>query len=242
MQEYNPEYFSGQGKLTIAEYVDGKPKNYRFVGNVPKLTLGIEVDKEEHKESHSGMRAVDKVIISEQNVEVSFTLEDVNAENLALAFGANLVDVAEKSVTDETSPTLSKGDNWILAHQNVSNVVIKDKAEQPLVVGVDYIVNEAFGRITYISDSKTLQLPFKANYTAGTAKKVEFLKRMGVEYALRFEGLNTANNNRPVLVEVHKMTLDPASSFDLINDEINQFEITGKALLANGELVTITKL
>lgn len=242
MQEYNPEYFSGQGELTIAEYVNGKPKNFRFVGNAPKLTLGISVEKNEHKESHSGMRAVDKVIISEQNVEVSFTLEDVNAENLALAFGANLVDVAEKSVTDEVSPTLSKGDNWILAHQNVSNVVIKDKAEQPLVAGVDYIVNEAFGRITYISDSKTLQPPFKASYTAGTAKKVEFLKRMGVEYALRFEGLNTANNNRPVLVEVHKMTLDPASSFDLINDGINQFEIAGKALLANGKLVTITKL
>ncbi|UZA39150.1 hypothetical protein [Moraxella bovis] len=239
---YQAEYYSGQGKVFVAPIVDGKTGAFRFVGNVPALSLETSVEKNEHKESHTGTRAVDKVIISEQNVEVSFTLEDVNIDNLALAFHGEIIDVAGESITDAVLGELTKGDNWVLTHQNVSDVVINDKNSQPLVVDVDYILDKTFGRITFISDSQTLKQPFTVSYTAGTAKQVKFLKKSNPEYALRFEGLNTAENNKPVLVQIHKMAIEPASTFDLINDELGQFEVTGKALMTNEGLVTISKL
>lgn len=239
--QHKSEYFSGQGKVFIAKYnADGTLSNYRFVGNVPALSLEASTEKIEHKESHTGSRSIDKVIVTEQNVAVNFTLEEVTPENLAMAFHADVSEVAGKSVSDETIATWAVGDNWVLAHQNISDLSIADTADQPLVEGQDYIVDKAFGRVTYISKSQTLKAPFKASYTAGKVKKVSFLQQSNPEYALRFEGLNTAENNKPVLVEVHRMAIEPAKTFDLINEELNQFEITGNALMTNGKLVTIS--
>lgn len=242
MKNHEPTYFSGQGKCFICQYEGDKPTNERFLGNVPKLSLKTSVSKKEHKESHSGFRAVDKVILTDKQVEVSFELEEVTLENLALAFAGKITEVAEKTIAKEPSGEIGKGDNWALAHQKVSNVVIIDSQDQPLIENVDYIVNADFGRITIITDSQVLKAPFKASYTAGTVKKVAFLQQSNPEYYLRFEGLNTAHDNRPVLVQIPKMSLDPASNFELINDDLNSFSLSGQALDIGNNPVSITML
>ena len=37
---------------------------------------------------------------------------------------------------------------------------------------------------------------------------------------VRFEGVNTADGNKEVLVDFYKVSFDPAAEFDLINDAI----------------------
>ena len=59
---------------------------------------------------------------------------------------------------------------------------------------------------------------------------------------LRFEGLNTADGNKPVLVEVFKADLSPTASLDLITDELGSFELKGEALLHNAQLAKVTLL
>lgn len=242
MKNHQPTYFSGQGKCFIGQWVRGEKINERFVGNVPELSLKTSVSKKEHKESHSGFRTVDKIILTDKQVEVNFAIEEFTLENLALAFHGKIKEVAEKTITKELSGEIGKGDNWALAHQKVSDVVIVDNQDQPLVENTDYIVNADFGRITIITESQTLKAPFKASYTAGKVKKVEFLQQSNPEYYLRFEGLNTADDNRPVLVEIPKIAFDPASNFDLINDDLNSFSLSGQALDVGANPVSITML
>src|SRR3990172_5341153 len=72
--------------------------------------------------------------------------------------------------------------------------------------------------------------PFEADYDFETYNLVDGLTQGSSERYLRFEGLNTADDFKPVIVEVFKFVTDPAAAFALISDEVQQFELTGIAL------------
>lgn len=71
---------------------------------------------------------------------------------------------------------------------------------------------------------------FEADYTWAAYNLVDGLTQGSMERYLRFEGLNTADDFKPVIVEVFKFVTDPAAAFALISDEVQQFELTGNAL------------
>jgi hypothetical protein len=48
---------------------------------------------------------------------------------------------------------------------------------------------------------------------------------------MRFEGLNTAEDNRPVVVEVFRFSTDPLKELALISDTVGNFALEGSALL-----------
>ena len=94
-------YYSGQGKLYVAERnADGTPKGFIPVGNVPSLELSVEVTKFEHKESMSGNRAVDLTIVQEKKGTFTMTLEDMDLDNLALAFWGQKATQATGALSD----------------------------------------------------------------------------------------------------------------------------------------------
>lgn len=94
-------YYSGQGKLYVAERnADGTPKGFVALGNVPALELSVEVTKFEHKESMSGSRAVDLTIVQEKKGTFSMTMEDMDLDNLALAFWGEKASLATASISD----------------------------------------------------------------------------------------------------------------------------------------------
>ena len=148
-------YFSGQGKLRIAAITAGVVGALRDVGNVSALSIETSIDEVEHKESQSGFRAVDHVLVKGQSMTLSFTTDNLNADNLALAFKGAVQTIKGAAVTAETK-TLAKGDTWQLQGGKITDLVITDSASQPLVAGTDYLLDANFGRVTYISSSSSL--------------------------------------------------------------------------------------
>ena len=70
-----------------------------------------------------------------------------------------------------------------------------------------------------------------ADYTWAQQYRVDALTQSSQERYLRFEGLNTADGNNPVVVEVFKFLIDPAQELPLIGDEnIAQFVLQGSVL------------
>lgn len=69
-----------------------------------------------------------------------------------------------------------------------------------------------------------------AAYTYVDQYQVEALDSGAIELALRFEGLNTANENAPVIVEVFRYLTDPAAELALIGDGVQQFVLEGSVL------------
>ncbi|MCG7657121.1 hypothetical protein [Wielerella bovis] len=246
MIEHEPKYYSGQGKLHIAPVKGGviQYKDLRWVGNVPELSIDTEIEVGFHKESWSGMRAKDAPLKKEKSVKFKAKLEEFTQENIALAFHAAATEIQAGTVSEEIAPAdLTSGNTWLLAHRNVNTVVITDSATAPVTLeaGKHYQIDELFGRVELL-DIKTLKPPFKAAYKHGAATRLSAMTENFEGWYLRFEGLNTVADNRPVLVEIFKSDISPTKTLELINDELGSFDLEGEALLHNGKLTNIELL
>lgn len=69
-----------------------------------------------------------------------------------------------------------------------------------------------------------------ANYSYAAQYEVNALTQGSKERYLRFEGLNTADGNNPVVVEVFRFSTDPLKELEFIGDTVAQFTLEGSVL------------
>lgn len=101
------------------------------------------------------------------------------------------------------------------------------------VEDTDFTINDTGGSLTIISTSTIFAIgvsSMEMAYTHSAHEQVDALTTGKQEKWLRFEGLNTARNNTPVVVDIFKFSPNPLAEQELINEEITQITITGKAL------------
>ena len=227
-------YYSGQGRLLIGDRDEnGNGYNFVHVGNVTALSAEIAIEKFEHKESMSGARAIDKTIIKEKKATVKFTCESLSLENLALGLFGESTTVAGSTVADEAHK-FTAGGAIALKYANVSAVTVQTGAELGAATTVDasnYTVDAEFGTIHPVDNGAFTGDNVYVSYTYGTAKKLDvFTKSFPDEKFLRFEGLNTVNDDL-VLINMPRVTIDPLPGLQLINEELANVEFTGNVLL-----------
>lgn len=228
-------YFSGQGIVYVSSsYTSGtNALGFRDLGNVPSLKLELQTDVVQHKESRTGQRLTDLRLTRGVTAKITMTLESFNLANLAmLLYGTTTTDNAA-TVTAEVAPTgLVSGDMFSLAHPLVNAVTsVVDSAGSPatLSLGTDYTVT-AGGLITVTSTITTFTQPLKTTYTYFTQSISPMFKQPPVERYLRFSGLNTTNANNPSVVELYRVIFDPVGNLDLINDDVDKFDLEGSVL------------
>lgn len=73
-------------------------------------------------------------------------------------------------------------------------------------------------------------LPLTVDYTYEDQVQVDALTEGASELYMRFEGLNTADENKPVVVEVFRFLTDPLKELSLISDTVQQFVLEGSVL------------
>lgn len=226
-------YFSGQGRIYLASRdSSGNPLSLRWVGNVPDLKISLSTETIEHKESYSGQRLTDLQLIKSKDGEFSCTLEEFSAENLELSLYGVTTTSTGGTVTDETLPTgIIANETRLLAHPFVSNVTITDSNATPatLANGVDYTVHENQGAITFINVTGYTQ-PFKVDYSYNMYKTTPMFVAAQPEVWLRFDGVNTADANRPVIVDLYRVAINPTKDLELISDDLQRFELSGRVL------------
>ncbi|MGH9202113.1 MAG: hypothetical protein ACRD2A_12865 [Vicinamibacterales bacterium] len=225
-------YFSGQGNVYVATASAGVPGVFRHVGNCPILNVQLETDVLEHKEATSGQRLTDLRIIRGKTAKFSFTIEEFEKKNLALALYGADSSVASGSVVAEAFPTVAVGDFVKTAKQKLSAIVVKDSAGTPatLTLNTHYEVTSAdHGTIKFINLASFTQ-PFKIDYSHAVVTNVNMFTQGFTDRWLKFDGLNTVDTNKACLIELFKCSFDPASQIDFINDDIMKFELNGAAL------------
>lgn len=229
-------YYSGQGKCYVAERTaGGVAKAFRFLGNVPELSVQMETEKNEHKESTSGGRIVDQITQTGKKASVSFALEEFTIDNLCLLLYGVKVSKTGATVTDEVLPTGIVNEDFVrLDHPNIIDTpapfVLKDSTGTPATVpGANYTLNKSHGSLQ-IHNIATFVQPFKATYTYGAYDAAPLLTSGLTERWLRFEGLNTVDSNKPVLVELYRVTFDPAKELPFLQDDLAKFTMDGNAL------------
>ena len=230
-------YFSGQGKVYIGTRdVNGNPQGLTYVGNVPKLVVSPAVTTIEHQEATSGQRLVDLQLITAKKAAFDCTLEELLPSNLALAlYGTSNTVAGGTAVVDEVLPSgVTAGPLYLLKGQNVTAVSIKDSTPTtPLTLPpAQYTVNGAGGSIAFndVTTGGPYVQPFKVSYTNGANSNVAMFTQPLPERWVRFEGLNTANSNSPVIIDLYRVSILPTKQLDMISNALMSFDLTGETL------------
>ncbi len=240
-------YFSGQGKLLVAQRLaSGQPGKFAWMGNVPELVLTPQRQVREKRESYTGQRSVDLRLTQELNIGFRFVLERFSKQNLAMGLYGQSFDRAADTSATHTIPDLEVGGIYSLPHADVSNVAIQDSTPSTPVDLDEYdpeaetghfIVNKAHGSIEIVGLPGSVEAPFPVTYDHGAQIDVAMFTQPAPERFYRFEGLNTAQGNQPVLVELYRGETNPFSDLPLINDEEAQMPIEGALLVDNARPV-----
>ncbi|MCG9891099.1 MAG: hypothetical protein MH252_08490 [Thermosynechococcaceae cyanobacterium MS004] len=232
-------YYRGQGKLYLYNRTAaGRPENGIFLGNVPELSTSINVENIEHAESMTGQQLTDLRVNTKTQAMLSATLENYSTEVLAIALRGTASTTNAGTVTAEPKAAL-KGRFIKLNRMNLTTFTsLTGIGGTPVYVnGTDYVVNLATGSIEILStgaipDSVDGANNVAANYAFGAQESVAAMTAVSKNHYLIFEGLNTAEGNKPVVVEAYKVYFDPAAEESWINNgnEVSQFQLEGEVL------------
>lgn len=237
-------YYSGQGSLYAAERdpITGRAKGFVPVGNIPELTVDIEVTKFEHKESESGNRLVDLTLTKEKKGKFKFKLENLSADNLAMALYGTTATVAGGTIAVGSPETLyipsgGKSRRYPVAHPDISSVVVKDATNTTTyTTPTDYTVDAKNGEIiipatgAIATACASVDITIKVSYTYASYTNMEaFTSAVAPQRWLRFEGLNTVDGTR-VIVDLYKVQFDPLTNYGLIVEDLASVDISGDIL------------
>lgn len=230
-------YYYGQGRISVAnrDPSTGALGPWRWVGDVSALSFKMAVQKVQHNESYSGAVAETVNFPTKKTATLDMTLNQIDSDNLSLALFGTKQTIPTGTASAENLGTLVAGQVFYLANPGVSALVITDSTGTPktLVEGTDYTLDDAnFGRCTLV-DVGTFTMPLKAaySYTARTAVGMFTARQPSV--ALRYEGINLAEGNAPVLVDLYKVNTDPLADLALITtgNDVAGMQVSGGVLL-----------
>lgn len=228
------KYYSGQGRVIIGlRDADGKMIDAWQVGNCTALEIQVAVEKIEHKESMTGDRAVDKVLITEKNATFNVTMESLDLRNLALAFWGNVVKNAAGTVTGEKH-LVKRGSVVALAHPGTGSLTITTGTTPTPLPIAEYEYDPQFGTIYIAADAASVDeddgVEVTVGYKYASSETLQALTQATQpERFVRFEGLNTLDGSS-VVVEIPRAAFEPLQSLPLINEEFANVQMNGNIL------------
>lgn len=230
------KYLFGKGKLFFAQRdSNGKPGALYWPGNVASLELSIETEEYTHRESYSGNNLQDLAITYGKSASFSARVESFALDTLALGLYGSKIPVAGSTVSAETLPdSLVANDEVFLANGNVSSLVLTDSATPTpatLTLNTNYTIEDAAtGRIKLVNVAGFTQ-PFKAAYSYAARNDLGVFTTAAPERWVRYEGINLANNNKRVVVDIFRAKVNPQSGLPLISEsEAGGYDLTGQIL------------
>lgn len=203
-----------------------------FVGNVPEegFLLAPAVQSIKHLESQSGKNRTDKVLETQQSLQLTIRLENVDTENIAQAIFGTSVRLLEATVTNEIH-TVYKGRSFFLERPNVSSFTITNPTG--LILNRDYQVNAKTGEV-FIPNNSFLVDESLVNiyYAAPPINRITGYSALNTEVWVRYNGQNMAMTNNFIVAEVFKVRFNLTTVLDFIKNGFPgiQLELIGEAL------------
>lgn len=229
----NKNYINGKGSLALMRRdANGNYSKIIWIGNCPMFKMGFKKDRIEHYESESGANVKDLSITKTIDGEGQFTIEELSKENAAIIFGGTVVSIAGATITDEplanSTTGLAVGDAFKLANSKLTSFTqLEDSGG--VVSNTKYTVDLVRG-VVRLTDLTGVTGPLTATYVTTTHNVVRMADDFDAEFAVVFMGINKANLNKKVNVEVYRITIDPPTDADWITDDIAKYEIKFMAL------------
>lgn len=203
-------YFYGQGEVEVAKIsAAGVQGPWIWLGDVSTMDGALSQTAITHRESFSGMKAKVREFHTELGIDWNLTLHRLNTKNVAMFTLGKETPLPAGTVTAEAFPTpLVAGNVVQLDHMNVTNLVLTDSltpTPATLVRGVHYDY-DVYGDVKILSlpAAPAPTMPLKAAYSHGAVEQVAFLAGERETYALRYKGINLAENGERCIVEMYR--------------------------------------
>ena len=226
-------YLLGQGSIFVAERdANGKPKALRWLRDVSSAKIALKTTEVNHKESYSGQRSTAKVITTGKEASIDLTLMEMSGENLAMATQGKLAQVTNGTITNEVLPIgLVAGDRIALKYPKVSAVTITDSTGTPATLDpAKYHVNAEYGAIV-LDDLTGVTQPLKVAYSYAALETVAIFAEGQKQTFWRYEGINLAEEGKPIIVELYRVTAKPLKDLSLITDKLSDMNISADVLI-----------
>lgn len=213
-------YYYGQGKVW-SRRLNVAGGKWRWWGDVSSLTAAMELEKVQHRESYSGNKGIARDFAISKALTLNATLHQLDNDSLAEVVYGTTTTIASGAVVAEPLPTVAVGDVVKLDYGAVSALSIVDSTPTtPLSVGgANYELDARFGSLEILALPGGIVQPLKASYTRGAAKQVALLTAAQPIVQFRYEGVNLAEGNAPVVLEIYRMATDPLQELALINND-----------------------
>jgi len=212
----------------------------RDLGNAPAFSFNIAIEKLDHYSSRGGLKAKDKEIVSQMTPSLSFTLDEINADNLALLTMADIETVSQvgATVTDEAHVAYL-GKRIELDYRGISAVTITNasNADTPLVSGTDFTIDtslkdDLIGRIlilegaTNVDDGDNIEVSY--TYATTSYTRIKAFAQTQVEGFLRFVSDNPAGTDQEL--KAWRCSLTPSGDTAMIGDDWSTLGFAGEIL------------
>lgn len=216
------KYYFGQGKLYIAEILaNGSLGPWVWLGDVSELSGQGSETRVQHRESGSGVNAMVRDFARETGMAWNATLHQLDVDNVGRFTRSRMSAQVAGTVTGEALPDpVANGDIISLDKMNVSSLVLTDSATPTpvtLVRGTHYEY-DVFGDVEILAlpTSPAPTQPLLGAYSYGATKQAAFLAGVEKNYALKYKGINLAEESAPVLVELYKTSASLLQQLSLI--------------------------
>jgi hypothetical protein len=250
----------GRGALHIARMdpSTGLPDSdgFRHLGNAPDFSLTVNEEDLRHQSSLDALALTDKRLVLNRETELSFTLEEIHFDNIALFFNGSVGSYS--SPTDGSwanhqdaivSSAVKLGRSYPLYDDNgvrlynlgAASLVYsfeEDPAGTPvtLVEDSDYTIDEEMGIVTFLVGAPNLVdgvsvVGWAVTTPAAGATAVDemqALTEVGGSFVLMFLSVNPENGRKTEYM-IHKVSLSADGDFALISNEWLSLPFTGLA-------------
>jgi len=219
--------YIGVGKVLARVF--GTTGKFRHVGNVSGLPLKHTVDVQRQPDfTRSGGGTAVRVERIQQ-IECAMTWLTFSPENWAIAMAGVASTVALDTIADEVIKGY-KGATVPLAHPPSVITTVTDSAGiTTYTEGTDY---EMSGAGLYFPDASTIveAADLKVDYDHGAYTRLEAAMGTATELELMFEGLNEADSDKAVIVNLWRVSVPSAEEIQLIGTTLGEMKFAAELL------------
>lgn len=252
------DYLLGRGIIYLAPLdANSLPGAYRDLGNSPAFSITVESEELLHQLSRTGLRVTDKRITLSQDISLSFQLDEISHDNLALFFTGTTASITNPAVAgvgtmmapiaitanaelgrwyDLKTAYTGAGNPTSFSADSIPKIRRTSGTPMDLVLGTDYEIDRQMGRVflkhnaVNVAAADDIAWYSAADASApATLQLMRALKGTVADYALKFIAENPANASEKIEYEFHSVQISADGDLSLIGDEFSVVGFSGSA-------------
>lgn len=214
--------FIGTGKVLIAK-IGADAAGFKDTGNCTKAEYSVQTETKEVRNARVPGGSTYDSLDRTKSGELTLDLVDWSDENLAMALGASIANIAAGTSTNEVATVLSLDSYVFLA--KVPSAITSVKSVDGLTTytaGDDYVIDPAGLYIP--ADSGITLGDIHVTYSYGKQSTLDILKNTGKEFQIGIAGLNEVRTAEKHRARFYRAKVSP-SNMSFISDDFGVISV-----------------